>query len=102
MGGLSVGEPKDKMIEMVSICGELLPETKPRYLMDLSRQNMEAIQLKKIWLVAEGLHRNSFHASTVFISFSQRRQKGIVPGELFCESDCTMGEGGRQIQTQPS
>ena len=33
IGGLSVGEPKDKMIAMVTVCGEILPSNKPRYLM---------------------------------------------------------------------
>lgn len=33
IGGLSLGEPKDKTWEMVDIVSEILPETKPRYLM---------------------------------------------------------------------
>jgi len=33
LGGLSVGEPWDAMMEMISISTELLPENKPRYLM---------------------------------------------------------------------
>jgi queuine tRNA-ribosyltransferase len=33
IGGLSVGEPADKMYEMVSIVNEILPLDKPRYLM---------------------------------------------------------------------
>ena len=33
IGGLSVGEPHDKMYEMVSIVNEILPQNKPRYLM---------------------------------------------------------------------
>ena len=33
IGGLAVGEPKDKMLETVSIMNELLPINKPRYLM---------------------------------------------------------------------
>ena len=33
IGGLSVGEPKPDMRRITQLCGELLPETKPRYLM---------------------------------------------------------------------
>jgi len=33
IGGLSVGEPIDKMYEMLSIVNEILPNDKPRYLM---------------------------------------------------------------------
>src|SRR3989338_5005359 len=33
IGGLSVGEPNELMYEMVSVCTELLPKDKPRYLM---------------------------------------------------------------------
>lgn len=33
IGGLSVGEPKEKMFELVELSTEILPEDKPRYLM---------------------------------------------------------------------
>lgn len=33
IGGLAVGEPKDKMFEMTTLCTDWLPENKPRYLM---------------------------------------------------------------------
>lgn len=33
LGGLSVGEPKDEMMDIVEYCGPKLPESKPRYLM---------------------------------------------------------------------
>lgn len=33
IGGLAVGEPSDKLHEMVPVCAELLPTDKPRYLM---------------------------------------------------------------------
>lgn len=33
IGGLSVGEPTEKMYEICALCCENLPETKPRYLM---------------------------------------------------------------------
>jgi queuine tRNA-ribosyltransferase len=33
IGGLAVGEPKSAMLEMVDICGGLMPEGAPRYLM---------------------------------------------------------------------
>ena len=33
IGGLAVGEPTDKMYEMIEIVNEILPEDKPRYLM---------------------------------------------------------------------
>ena len=33
IGGLSVGEEKEPMFDMISICDEILPEEKPRYLM---------------------------------------------------------------------
>ncbi len=37
IGGLSVGEPKAAMYEMTGVCTELLPETKPRYLMGVGK-----------------------------------------------------------------
>jgi queuine tRNA-ribosyltransferase len=33
IGGLAVGEPKEKMYEMIEIVNEILPKDKPRYLM---------------------------------------------------------------------
>ncbi len=33
IGGLSVGEPHEKMYEMVEVCTDILPEDRPRYLM---------------------------------------------------------------------
>ena len=33
IGGLAVGEPKEKMVDMTQLCTEMLPEEKPRYLM---------------------------------------------------------------------
>ncbi len=36
-GGLSVGEPKAEMREMVALAGPLLPEDRPRYLMGVGR-----------------------------------------------------------------
>jgi len=33
IGGLAVGEPVDQMYDMISICTDLLPENRPRYLM---------------------------------------------------------------------
>lgn len=33
IGGLAVGEPTDKMYEMIEVVNEILPEEKPRYLM---------------------------------------------------------------------
>ena len=35
VGGLSVGEPKEEMHEMISFCAPLLPVDKPRYLMGI-------------------------------------------------------------------
>lgn len=35
IGGLAVGEPKDLRDQMTSICTDLLPESKPRYLMGI-------------------------------------------------------------------
>lgn len=46
IGGLSVGEPTEKMYEMVEIVNEILPKNKPRYLMGVGTpQNiLESIQ----------------------------------------------------------
>ncbi len=33
IGGLAVGEPEDKMYEMIEVVNDILPTTKPRYLM---------------------------------------------------------------------
>ena len=32
-GGLAVGEPTDKMYEMIEVVNDILPKDKPRYLM---------------------------------------------------------------------
>lgn len=37
IGGLSVGEPKSAMYDMTSVCTEILPATKPRYLMGVGK-----------------------------------------------------------------
>lgn len=46
IGGLAVGEPTEKMYEMIEIVNEVLPENKPRYLMGVGTpQNLlEAIE----------------------------------------------------------
>ncbi len=46
IGGLSVGEPKEVMFEMTSLCTSLLPEQKPRYLMGVGKPEdlVEAIE----------------------------------------------------------
>ncbi|MFQ5648456.1 MAG: tRNA guanosine(34) transglycosylase Tgt [bacterium] len=37
IGGLSIGEPKPVLFEMVEVCTELLPVDKPRYLMGMGK-----------------------------------------------------------------
>ena len=37
IGGLSVGEPKEKMLEIVRLTAEMLPQGKPRYLMGVGK-----------------------------------------------------------------
>jgi queuine tRNA-ribosyltransferase len=37
VGGLAVGEPKEKMFELLSLVSPLLPEQKPRYLMGVGK-----------------------------------------------------------------
>ena len=50
-GGLSVGEPRDEMMEIVAHCGAAMPEDKPRYLMgvgtpeDLVRSVLEGFDM---------------------------------------------------------
>ncbi|MDO8494133.1 MAG: tRNA guanosine(34) transglycosylase Tgt [Deltaproteobacteria bacterium] len=45
IGGLSVGEPTDQMLEMTALCTEHLPKEKPRYLMGVGKPSdiIEAI-----------------------------------------------------------
>jgi queuine tRNA-ribosyltransferase len=47
IGGLAVGEPKDKMKEMVNIATEIIPKEKPRYLMGVGtpRELIEFIEM---------------------------------------------------------
>ncbi|MFQ5676545.1 MAG: tRNA guanosine(34) transglycosylase Tgt [bacterium] len=47
IGGLSIGEPKAKLFEMVAICTGLLPADKPRYLMGMGKPDdiVEAVSL---------------------------------------------------------
>jgi queuine tRNA-ribosyltransferase len=46
IGGLAVGEPAETMYEIVDFCTDLLPESKPRYLMGVGRPEniLEAIE----------------------------------------------------------
>jgi len=46
IGGLSVGEPKEDMYNMTSVCTEILPAHKPRYLMGVGKPEdlLEAIE----------------------------------------------------------
>ncbi|HLX13083.1 MAG TPA: tRNA guanosine(34) transglycosylase Tgt [Bacteroidota bacterium] len=46
IGGLAVGEPAEKMYEMVSICTDILPKDAPRYLMGVGTPEniLEAIE----------------------------------------------------------
>ncbi|MDR0422923.1 MAG: tRNA guanosine(34) transglycosylase Tgt [Proteiniphilum sp.] len=46
IGGLAVGEPVEKMYEMVELVNEILPEDKPRYLMGVGKPEniLEAIE----------------------------------------------------------
>lgn len=37
IGGLSIGEPKPVLFEMIGLCTEMLPEEKPRYLMGMGK-----------------------------------------------------------------
>ena len=47
IGGLAVGEPKDKMLDMVKIATETLPEKKPKYVMGLGspKEIIECVEL---------------------------------------------------------
>lgn len=46
IGGLAVGEPTEKMYEMVELVNEILPENRPRYLMGVGKPEnlLEAIE----------------------------------------------------------
>jgi queuine tRNA-ribosyltransferase len=46
IGGLAVGEPTEKMYEMIELVNEILPENKPRYLMGVGKPEniLEAIE----------------------------------------------------------
>ncbi|HGY56398.1 MAG TPA: tRNA guanosine(34) transglycosylase Tgt [Caldithrix abyssi] len=46
IGGLAVGEPQETMMEMTDFCTDLLPESKPRYLMGVGKPHdiLEAIE----------------------------------------------------------
>jgi len=47
IGGLAVGEPKEKMMEMVKLTTKILPENKPRYLMGVGspKEIIECVEL---------------------------------------------------------
>lgn len=47
IGGLSVGEPKSAMFEMTQLCTEILPPSKPRYLMGVGKPSdlLQGIEL---------------------------------------------------------
>lgn len=54
IGGLSVGEPKDMMVELLHYTTQFMPINKPRYLMGVGSQTIYLRQLKLelIWLIA--------------------------------------------------
>ncbi|MCH7681281.1 tRNA guanosine(34) transglycosylase Tgt, partial [candidate division KSB1 bacterium] len=47
IGGLSIGEPKPVLFEMIGVCTDILPENKPRYLMGMGKPEdlVEAVSL---------------------------------------------------------
>lgn len=47
IGGLAVGEPVEKMYEMIEVVNDILPQTKPRYLMGVGTP----------WNILEGIER---------------------------------------------
>lgn len=47
IGGLAVGEPAEKMYEMIEVVNDILPENKPRYLMGVGTP----------WNILEGIER---------------------------------------------
>lgn len=47
IGGLAVGEPAEKMYEMIEVVNDILPQTKPRYLMGVGTP----------WNILEGIER---------------------------------------------
>ena len=47
IGGLAVGEPEEKMYEMIEVVSDILPQSKPRYLMGVGTP----------WNILEGIER---------------------------------------------
>ena len=47
IGGLAVGEPEEKMYEMIEVVNDILPQSKPRYLMGVGTP----------WNILEGIER---------------------------------------------
>ena len=52
IGGLAVGEPTEKMYEMIEVVNEILPKDKPRYLMGVGTPIMNSAQENKFSCVA--------------------------------------------------
>ena len=54
IGGLSIGEPKPVLFEMIAVCTDILPENKPRYLMGMGKPEdlVEAVSLGGVTLAS--------------------------------------------------
>lgn len=78
IGGVSVGEPKEQMNEMMSFCAEMLPDTKPRYLMGVG--------------LPEDLDYGIAHGFDMFDC--------VIPTRLARHGECFSPEGRMKIRNQ--
>jgi queuine tRNA-ribosyltransferase len=97
IGGLSVGEPKPVMAEMLEIVAEILPVDKPRYLMgvgspeDLWMGAARGVDLFDCVLPTRLARNGALFTPTGRINIKQRRFADIhAPADAECDFDtCT-------------
>ncbi|MBN2413434.1 tRNA guanosine(34) transglycosylase Tgt [candidate division KSB1 bacterium] len=93
IGGLSVGEPKQAMLDMTSVCTEILPKHKPRYLMGVGKPEdlLDAIE-RGIDMFDCILPTRNGRNGTVFTTFgplaikNSQHRDAFIP--LDSECDC--------------
>jgi queuine tRNA-ribosyltransferase len=91
IGGLAVGEPKSAMFDMIAVCNEQLPTSKPRYLMGVGKPEdlVEAVGLGVDMLDCVIPTRNG-RKGQVFTATGPRNLTNLIFREDFrpIEEDC--------------
>jgi queuine tRNA-ribosyltransferase len=98
VGGLSVGEPRELMIEMIDVTARLLPDNRPRYLMGVGRPEdildgvLRGIDLFDCVLPTRNARTGMLFTSRGPINIRNARHKDD-PGPIDAECSCRLCTG---------